>query len=75
MPVMSVNLIYQMMIYRGCHFVFLQPYELTYLHKLFLRKNFVDLYHYLTPENLDTVLINIDKKYIAKNIIGERIKL
>ena len=36
---------------------------------------FVDLYHYLTPENLDTVLINIDKKYIAKNIIGERIKL
>lgn len=36
---------------------------------------FVDLYHCLTPENLDTVLINIDKKYIAKNIIGERIKL
>lgn len=36
---------------------------------------FVDLYHYLTPENLDTVLINIDKKYISRNIIGEKIKL
>jgi hypothetical protein len=36
---------------------------------------FVDLYNYLTPENLDIVLINIDKKYISKNIIGEKIKL
>ena len=36
---------------------------------------FVDLYHYSTPENLDTVLINIDKKYISRNIIGEKIKL
>jgi hypothetical protein len=36
---------------------------------------FVELYNDLTPENLDTVLINIDKKYIAKNIIGERIRL
>lgn len=36
---------------------------------------FVELYNDLTLENLDTVLINIDKKYIAKNIIGERIRL
>lgn len=36
---------------------------------------FVNLYNDLTDEPLDTVLINIEKKYIAKNIIGDRIKL
>lgn len=36
---------------------------------------FVNLYNDLTSEDLDTVLINIEKKYIAKNIIGDRIKL
>jgi hypothetical protein len=36
---------------------------------------FVNLYNDLTSEDLDTALINIEKKYIAKNIIGERIKL
>ena len=37
--------------------------------------DFVNLYHHLTPDSLDIVLINIEKKYISKNIIGERIKL
>ncbi len=36
---------------------------------------FVNLYNDLTDEPLDTVLINIEKKYIAKNIIGDKIKL
>jgi hypothetical protein len=36
---------------------------------------FTDLYNYLTSEDLDTVLINIDKKYISRNIIGEKIRL
>lgn len=36
---------------------------------------FSDMYKYLTPEDLDTVLINIEKKYIVKNIVGEKIKL
>lgn len=36
---------------------------------------FSDIYKYLTPEDLDTVLINIEKKYIVKNIVGEKIKL
>ena len=36
---------------------------------------FTDLYNELTNEPLDTVLINIDKKYISKNIIGEKIRL
>ena len=36
---------------------------------------FVDLYNFLTSEDLDVVLINLEKKYISKNIIGERIKL
>jgi hypothetical protein len=36
---------------------------------------FTDLYNELTNEDLDTVLINIDKKYISRNIIGEKIRL
>lgn len=36
---------------------------------------FTNLYNELTPEDLDVLLINIDKKYLSKNIIGERIKL
>jgi hypothetical protein len=36
---------------------------------------FVDIYSHLTNEPLDTVLINVDKKYISKNIIGERLSL
>lgn len=37
--------------------------------------DFADLYNHLTSEDLDTVLINLEKKYISKNIIGEKIKL
>lgn len=36
---------------------------------------FSDLYNQLTPEPLDTVLINIEKKYISRNITGDKIKL
>lgn len=36
---------------------------------------FSEMYKYLTPEDLDTVLINIEKKYISRNIIGDKIKL
>lgn len=36
---------------------------------------FTDLYNELTPESLDTLLINIDKKYVSRNIIGEKIRL
>jgi len=36
---------------------------------------FANLYDQLTSEPLDVVLINIDKKYISRNIIGEHIRL
>ena len=36
---------------------------------------FTDLYNELTSEDLDVLLINIDKKNVSKNIIGEKIKL
>jgi hypothetical protein len=36
---------------------------------------FTNLYNELTSEDLDVVLINIDKKYISRNIIGDKINL
>lgn len=36
---------------------------------------FTDLYNELTSEDLDVLLINIDKRYVSKNIIGEKIRL
>lgn len=36
---------------------------------------FTDLYNELTSEDLDTLLINIDKKYVSQNIVGDKIKL
>lgn len=36
---------------------------------------FTELYNFLTTEDLDTVLINIEKRYISKNIIGKKIQL
>jgi hypothetical protein len=36
---------------------------------------FTDLYNELTSEDLDVLLINIDKRYISQNIIGEQIRL
>jgi hypothetical protein len=36
---------------------------------------FTDLYNELTSEPLDTILINLEKKYVSRNIIGEKIRL
>jgi len=36
---------------------------------------FTDLYNELTSEDLDVLLINIDKKYVSQNIIGQKIRL
>jgi hypothetical protein len=36
---------------------------------------FTDLYNELTSEELDVILINIDKRYVSRNITGEKIRL
>ena len=36
---------------------------------------FTDLYNELTSEDLEVLLINIDKKYVSQNIIGQKIRL